>query len=90
MAFELKIDMNEFRKALIPRLLALPGSPTPAMLRALHGRVQARTESQAEGDAVARAVSLALSAACEPRDEVNTGPVAVFLEDRITGVVTPK
>jgi hypothetical protein len=88
MALDLKIDMDEFRRALISRVTA--AGYTVGQLQTLHTAVKDRTESQANGDAIARIVSLAMFAACEPRDEVNSGPVSVFLEDRITGQVVPK
>jgi hypothetical protein len=88
MATEFKIDMNTFKQALVARVNA--AGYTVGQLQTLHTAVANRTESVANGDAIARIVSLALFAACEPRDEVNNGPSAVFLEDRITGVVVPK
>jgi len=88
MPTRIDIDMQAFKKNLVARTQAAGYSL--AQLRAVQAACAARTETTPQGDAAARIVSLALFGALVAVDEPNTGPSAVYLEDRITNQVTLK
>lgn len=88
MPTRIEIDMQVFRKNLVARTQAAGYSL--AQLQTVQAACAAGTETTPQGDAAARIVSLALFGAIVAVDEPNSGPVAVYLEDRVTKQVVLK